>query len=152
MQTIISGCVSGEQRSEQRPHTGTSLSIFHRIIPLKDEERRGAMMQINEIRQRFDHVEQTIHQAAQACESSASLPMDLKDSIQKLEKQSEQAKQTIQQAQDEERVRKVIDDLEDLGDQARDACERSKDAVDDKVKSAVMQAHRELSDLKHQLH
>ncbi|MDB5727287.1 MAG: hypothetical protein JWQ00_492 [Noviherbaspirillum sp.] len=110
------------------------------------------MMQMNEIRQRFDHVEQSIHQAAQACESSVSLPMDLKSSIQKLEQQSGQAKQAIQQAQDEDRVRQVIDELEDLGDQARDACERSKDAVDDNVKSAVRQADQELSDLKHQLH
>jgi phage regulator Rha-like protein len=126
--------------------------FFIESSPLKVQERRRAMMQMNEIRQRFDHVEQTIHQAAQACESSVSLPMDLKSSIQKLEQQSGQAKQAIQQAQDEERVRQVIDELEDLGDQARDACERGKDAVDDNVKSAVMQAHRELSDLKHQLH
>jgi uncharacterized protein with von Willebrand factor type A (vWA) domain len=110
------------------------------------------MMQMNEIRQRFDHVEQAIHQAAQACASSDSLPMDLKDSIQKLDQQSGHAKQAIEQAQDEDRMRQVIDELEDLGDLARKACERGNEALDDNIKSAEMQAHRELSDLKHQLH
>jgi methyl-accepting chemotaxis protein len=110
------------------------------------------MMQMNEIRQRFNQVDQTVHQAAQACERSDSLPMDLKDSLQRLEQQTEKAREVIAQAQDENQVRQCIDQLEDIGDEARDACERSGKAVDDSVKNAVMQAHRELSDLKHQLH
>jgi uncharacterized protein YciW len=110
------------------------------------------MMQMNEIRQRFNQVDQTVHQAAQACERSASLPMDLKNSLQRLEQQTEKARELIAQTQDENQVRQCIDQLEDIGDEARDACERSGKAVDDSVKNAVMQAHRELSDLKHQLH
>lgn len=109
------------------------------------------MMQMNEVQQRFSHVDQTVHQAAQACQHATNVPMDLKDSIQKLEEQTERARQVIQ-AQDENQVRQCIDQLEDLGDQARDACERSGNTIDDSIKTAVMQAHRELSDLKHQLH
>lgn len=110
------------------------------------------MMQMNEVQQRFTQVDKVVHQAAQACQQSGNLPMDLKDSIQKLEQQTEKARDLIQKTQDENQVRQCIDQLEDLGDQARDACERSGNVIDDNLKSAVMQAHRELSDLKHQLH
>lgn len=109
------------------------------------------MMQMNEIQQRFNHIEQTIHHASEACRNAIMLPMDLKDCIQQLDEKSEQARNTMQQAPDEESVRRCIDDLEDLGDKARDACERA-GTVDEEVKTAVMQAHQELSDLKHQLH
>jgi len=108
-------------------------------------------MQIREIQQRFTHIEQTIQNAADACQRAILLPMQLKDCIQQLDEKSESAKQVIQQTEDQDTIRQCIDDLEELGDQAKDACERS-DTVDENVKNAVMQAHRELSDLKHQLH
>lgn len=109
------------------------------------------MMQFNEIQQRFSHIEQTIHQAAEACESATGVPMDLKDSIQQLEQRSGQAKSILQQAKDEESIRQCVNDLEQLGDKARDACQQAP-RVDEGLKNVVMQAHRELSDLKHQLH
>jgi phage regulator Rha-like protein len=110
------------------------------------------MMPMNEVKQRFSQVEQAVHRAAQTCETHDDLPMDLKDRIQKLEQQTDQAKQLLQTEQDENRVRQTIDQLEDLGDEMKAACERSSASVDSDVKNAVMQAHRELSDLKHQLH
>ena len=109
------------------------------------------MMQINEIQQRFNQVEQTIHHASQACQNAILLPMDLKDCIQQLDEKSGQARITMQQAQDQDRIRQCIDDLEKLGDKAKDACERAP-TIDDEIRNAVMQAHHELSDLKHQLH
>jgi uncharacterized coiled-coil DUF342 family protein len=109
------------------------------------------MMQTNEIRQRFSQIENTVHQAAQCCESATGVPMDLKDSVQQLEQKTTQASQTIQQSQDENQVRQCVNDLEQLGDRAKDACEQA-GTVDGELKTAVMQAHRELSDLKHQLH
>ena len=57
----------------------------------------------------------------------------------------------MQRFDDEDTVRRCVDDLEQPGDRAKDACQRA-DNVDDKLKSAVMQAHLELSDSKHQLH
>lgn len=107
-------------------------------------------MQANEIQQRFSQIENTIHQAAQQCASAASVPMDLKDSIQQLDQKTSQARQTMQ-SQDENQIRQCVDDLEELGDRAKDACEQS-DNIDGNLRNAVMQAHRELSDLKHQLH
>lgn len=109
------------------------------------------MMQIREIQQRFTHIEQTIQNASAACQRAILVPMQLKDCIQQLDQKSESAKQLLQQSEDESTIQQCIDDLEELGDQAKDACERS-DTVDEEVKNAVMQAHRELSDLKHQLH
>lgn len=108
-------------------------------------------MQSSEIQQRFSQVEQTIHQASKACESASGVPMDLKDSIQQLEQKSQEAKSVMQQSSDENRIRQCIDDLEQLGDRARDACQQS-GSTNEELKSAVMQAHSQLSDLKHQLH
>jgi methyl-accepting chemotaxis protein len=108
------------------------------------------MMQTSEIRQRFQHIEQAIQQAAQACQSASSVPTDLKNCVQELDQKSGQARQTMQ-SQDENQLRQCVDDLEQIGDRAKDACERAGD-VDATVKNAVLQAHRELSDLKHQMH
>lgn len=108
------------------------------------------MMRTNEIQQRFSHIEQAIHQAARACEQASGVPMDVKDCIQQMDQQTAQARQTMQ-SQDENRIRECVNSLEQLGDRAKDACERA-GKVDQRLKDAVMQAHNELSDLKHQLH
>lgn len=109
------------------------------------------MMQANEVRQRFTKIEQTIHQATAACERAGSVPSDLKNSIQQLDERSEQVREELQQNQDEDSIRQCVDELEQLGDLAKDACERAGN-VDQNVKNAVLQAHQELSELKHQLH
>lgn len=108
------------------------------------------MMQVNEIRQRFTQIEQTIDQAAQACQSSSNVPSDLKDCIQQLDQQSDQARQ-VMQSEDENRIVECVDQLEDLSDQAMRACENAQN-LDGNLRSAVQQAHSELSSLKHQLH
>lgn len=108
-------------------------------------------MQSNELQQRFSQIENTIHQAAQRCQSAQAVPMDLKDCIQQLDQQAIRAR-NMMQSQDENQIRQCVDDLEQLGDRAKDACEQSSGNLDDELKNAIMQAHRELSDLKHQLH
>lgn len=109
------------------------------------------MMMTNEIKQRFSRIEQTIHQASQAVQRDADTPQELKDCVQQLDQQTDQAKNVMQQEQDENRIRQCVEQLEELGDRAKDMCERS-GGLNEQVKTAVMQAHRELSDLKHQLH
>lgn len=109
------------------------------------------MMQTNEIRQRFNEVENTIHHAAECCQSANGVPMDLKDCVQQLDQKATQVRQTIQQSQDQNQIMQCVDDLEQMGDRAKDACEKAGN-VDGELKTAVMQAHRELSNLKHQLH
>ena len=110
------------------------------------------MMQAEEVRQRFTQIEQTIHQMSEACQrAGGDVSNDLKNSIQQLDQRSGQARQELQQAQDEESIRQCVDELEELGDQAKAACERSGN-IDQQLKNAVLQAHQELSQLKHQLH
>ncbi len=110
------------------------------------------MMQADEVRQRFSQIEQTIRQASQACERAGTgVPMDLKNCIQQLDSQSSQARQQLQQAGDQQSIIDCVDQLEELGDQAKAACE-NQTGVDQQLKNAVMQAHQELSQLKHQLH
>jgi hypothetical protein len=109
------------------------------------------MMHANEVRQRFTQIEQTIHQATEACQRAGLVSADLKNSIQQLDERSGKARQELQQTQDEDSIRQCVDELEQLGDRAKDACERAGN-VDQNVKNAVLQAHQELSELKHQLH
>jgi hypothetical protein len=108
------------------------------------------MMKVNEIQQRFTQIEQAINQAALACQSDKNISKELKDCVKKLDQQSDQMKQALQ-AQDEARIRQYTDELEQLGDRARDACQAESN-VKPEIKTAVLQAHRELSDLKRQLH
>jgi chromosome segregation ATPase len=109
-------------------------------------------MRIEEVRQRFNQIEQTIHEASQACERAGEgVPVDLKNSIQKLDQRSSQVREELQQAQNEDKVIQCVDELEELGDNAKAACEKGGN-VDQQLKQAVMQAHEELSNLKHQLH
>ena len=110
------------------------------------------MMQAEEVRQRFTQIEQTIHQMSEACQrASGDVSSDLKNSIQQLDQRSGQARQQLQDAKDDESIRQCVDELEELGDQAKAACERSGN-IDQQLKNAVLQAHKELSQLKHQLH
>ncbi len=110
------------------------------------------MMQAEEVRKRFSQIEQTIRQASQACErAGAGVPMDLRNCIQQLDSQSSQAREQLKQTQDEQSIIDCVDQLEELGDQAKAACEGQQN-VDQQLKQAVMQAHQELSQLKHQLH
>jgi len=108
-------------------------------------------MQRNEIRRRVDDVNEIIDRAARACQSDASVPQELKQRIQELDDKSGQAKQMLLNEQNDTRIRDCIDDLEELGDRTKQACEQSGN-VNQEVRRAVMQAHSELSSLKHQLH
>ena len=110
------------------------------------------MMQAEEVRQRFSQIEQTIHQMTEACQRAGSdVSEDLKNSINQLDQRSGEASQQLQTMQDDEEIRQCVDELEELGDQAKAACERGGN-IDQQLRSAVMQAHQELSQLKHQLH
>lgn len=108
------------------------------------------MLQTNEIQRHFQVVEQAIGQAAQACSAERDIPSELRDCIQRIDKQSDVAKQAIQ-SRDELRIRKVVDDLEQLGDRAKRVC-ISGARLTPQMKSAVLNMHDQLSELKHQLH
>ena len=46
------------------------------------------MIQASEVRKKFSQVEQSIHQAAQACQKSHSASSEIKASVENLDKQS----------------------------------------------------------------
>ena len=107
-------------------------------------------MQMAEIKKRVNNVEHTIHHTAQMCEQDHSAPEELKQALGQLDQQSSQGKQIIRETHDESRVRQYIEKLESLGDSAKKVCASSK--VSTELRSAVMQTHDELSNLKHLLH
>jgi len=108
------------------------------------------MMQTNEIQKRFSTIERSIEQVTQACRSQSNIPQDLKDCVQELDQQADQARQELL-SQDEFRIRQCVDKLEQLSDRAERAVEGA-GHVDERVRNAILQAHSELSSLKHQLH
>lgn len=108
------------------------------------------MLQANEVAQRFDSIEQAIGQAAQLCGQEQELPMDLKDCLNQLDQQKSSVRQAID-SHDDARIRQAVDNMESLGDRAKQACGAAPNLTPE-LKSAVLQVHDTLSDLKHQLH
>jgi uncharacterized coiled-coil DUF342 family protein len=108
------------------------------------------MLQANEIKQRIDHIQQTIGQAEQACMSSADTPPELKACIQKLARESKQVDQVLQ-SNDQAKIVECVDRLEDMGDDAK-RMSRSEAHISPQVETAVTRVHAELSELKHKLH
>jgi chromosome segregation ATPase len=108
-------------------------------------------MQVSRIKQQFPQIEQSIHQAVQACQNDQSVSQELKSSVQQLDSQCRQAHAVLQQSQDESRIRQTIEPMEATADRAKQACQGAGN-LQPQTKSAVMQAHDQLSQLKHQLH
>ncbi len=108
------------------------------------------MMQINEIQQRFSSAEQSIQQAVQACSKGKNISPELQDCITQLKTQAGQAKQELGSL-NPVRIMQYIDQLEQLGDRAKTEAQQASN-LDDSVRNAVVQAHDQLSSLKHQLH
>lgn len=108
------------------------------------------MMNVSEIQQRFNQIEKTINQAAEMCLSDSSVPKDIKDWVEKIDSETDQVNAVLE-TQDENRIMQCVDDLEEMGDHAKDAIQRAPN-VKESVRMAVLKVHRELSDLKHQLH
>ena len=109
------------------------------------------MLQGSELQLHFNHVEQAIGHAAQACSAERDVPGELRDCIKKLDKQSDLAKEVLQSC-DEMKIRKMVDELEELGDRAKRVCCSGAANLTSQMKNAVMRMHDELARLKHQLH
>ena len=61
------------------------------------------------------------------------------------------AVQTAQQAKDEAEFSQCIDDLEEAADQAKHEAQRAS-GISEQTRNTVLQAHDEISQLKHQFH
>ncbi len=108
------------------------------------------MLQQSEIQQRFNHLQQTIGEAEQACRNSQDAPEELRDCIEKLSRESKQASSVIQ-SNDESRIVECVDSLEELGDELK-RVSRNASHMPAHLETLATRVHAELSDFKHKLH
>ncbi|MGN6389866.1 MAG: hypothetical protein ACTHL1_10170 [Burkholderiaceae bacterium] len=108
-------------------------------------------MHPHQVKQEFPKIEQTIHSAAQLCQTHNDVPDELRQCIGELERESDQAASLFEQEQNDNRIVACVDKLEKISDRAMQACKQA-GHVDEQVKQAVQQTHGALSHLKHQLH
>lgn len=109
-------------------------------------------MQVNEIKQRFNRFEQCVQEARQACEHDSNVPAQLADNIRDLDREVHDAHDMVANAQQEsEQLVQCIDRLEEMGDNAKRACQSAAN-VSQETQDAVLDLHKEISTLKHQLH
>jgi chromosome segregation ATPase len=108
------------------------------------------MLQANEIKQRFSHLQQTIGEAEQACKQSSDAPMEVRNCIEKLSREYKQARD-VMQSNDQQRIVDCVDSLEAMGDEAK-RVSRSLSHMPAHLEACVTKVHAELSDFKHKLH
>jgi methyl-accepting chemotaxis protein len=108
------------------------------------------MLQVNEIKQRMTHIQQTVGEAEKACKSSADASPELKACIAKISDGVKKADEVIK-SNDETRIIACVDSLEDMGDDAK-RLSRSDAHISPQLETAVTRVHAELSELKHKLH
>lgn len=109
-------------------------------------------MQISEIKEHFNHFEQCVQEAMQACQQESNVSPQLADTIRSLDREVRGAHDMVLGAQQESgELIQCIDRLEEMGDDAKRACQSSS-GLSQKMKSTVLDLHKEISTLKHQLH
>lgn len=108
-------------------------------------------MEMTQIRQKLSQLDQLISRAAQAVRSDQGASQELKQCVQELGTQAKEAQQSLQEGEEQTLLIECVDEMEETSDRAKKAVETSKN-LGAQTKSAVMQAHQQLSDLKHQLH
>lgn len=108
------------------------------------------MLQQSEIKQRFDHLQQTINEAEQECRSSGDTPSEVRNCIEKLARESRGA-QAVIQSNDPQRITECVDNLEAMGDEAK-RLTRTSAQMPAHLEAMVTRVHSELSDFKHHMH
>lgn len=109
-------------------------------------------MEVNDIRKRFDQFEHCIEDAKQMCQQDSKASRQLTDSLRNLDQQAHQAHDLVFNAQQQSaELVDCIDRLEDLGDDVKRACQQSA-GISQQTQQAMMDVHRQISDLKHQMH
>ena len=104
-------------------------------------------MEVNQIKMELAQVEHVIDSAAKAIQDDEASPQELKDCVKELDLQTRKARLS----RDADDLLQYIDEMEETSDRAKIACEKATD-LGTEARTAVMQAHRRLSDLKYQLH
>ncbi|MCW7539241.1 hypothetical protein OOT46_15460 [Aquabacterium sp. A7-Y] len=108
-------------------------------------------MHLNQVRERFEQIELCIDDAALACRSSGYAPQELKEYVGELDRRSDQLKRVMQQAQDASGLLECLESLEQVGERVMEACRNARH-VDPQLRSAIQEAHLEITALKRALH
>ena len=108
-------------------------------------------METTQIRQKLTQLDQVIGRAAQAVRNDQGASQELKACVQELGTQAKEAQQSLQSGEEHTALIECVDEMEQTSDRAKKACEGSRH-LGAQTKSAVMAAHQQLSELKHQLH
>jgi SMC interacting uncharacterized protein involved in chromosome segregation len=108
-------------------------------------------LEIRQVRQQLTQVGLVIHRATQALRNDKGAPQELIDHVERLDQQSQDAQETVKDVQDETALFRFVYDMEQTSDRAQQACENASD-LSAQAKSAVQLAHRQVSNLKYQLH
>ena len=109
-------------------------------------------MQLSEIKERFNRFEQRVQDAVQACRQDPNVSPLLADNIRDLDREIREAHDMVFNTQEESaELVDYIDQLEEMGDNAKRACQSASNINPD-TQDAVLDLHREISQLKHQLH
>jgi hypothetical protein len=103
-----------------------------------------------QLKQRLDRVERAIGAASQACSVERNLPGELRDCIHRLDQQADKVMQDGA-ALDDAALNRIVQELGVLGERARRVC-INVPTLTAQMKSAVLQVHEELQELKRDLH
>lgn len=110
------------------------------------------MIQLSEIKERFNRVEQRVEQAMSVCSRDTNVSPQLASCLQDLDREVHGAHDTVLQAQKEDNALfECIDHLEEMSDTAKQAC-LDASSIGRDTRDAVLGLHKELSTLKHQIH
>ena len=108
-------------------------------------------MQMTQVNEHLNRIEQCADDALSAMKGAADAPQELRGTLTEFHRQARDLRDSAKQSIDEQRLISEVDRLEKTGDRAKEACQ-SAGNVDQKLQSAVMRAHDEVSSLKRQLH
>lgn len=108
------------------------------------------MLHAHEIEQRYNHLQQTIGEAEEACNASQDTPPEMRECIKLISREVEHARD-VMLSNDKTRIVECVDTLEDMGDEAK-RISRSLPQMPAHVEAVVTRVHAELSDFKHKLH
>jgi sulfonate transport system ATP-binding protein len=128
------------------PTPGLSGGSYARLLSKENA------MQLNDVKQRVDRVEECADEAERAMQS-ASVPGELRQSIDQMHQQARQVQQACSsqtQQGDASSLRDPVMQLEQAADRAMQAC-RNAGNVDPNLQQAIQRAHQEASGLKKQL-
>jgi hypothetical protein len=125
---------------------------LHRIpAAARGDPSEEKTMQRSEIMEQVRHIDEVVQRANDVARKDTSVPPEFKRSLDALGTKMLQVRQELNTESDDARIVQSIDALEALGDRAKHACEHS-GVTQRELRSAVMEAHSELSNLKHRLH